>query len=166
MKQRILAVFFITIVLLNFGIDRITKYAAEEHLQGEGRIQVVGDIAVLVYAENQGAFLGMGSDLPQPYRLLLLTILPTVFIFGFLIYILVKEKLNVLQYCALATVMGGGLGNLWDRIFRNGLVVDFMNFGIANLRTGILNVADLSLTFGAVVLLVSMYFSKKQEPDN
>lgn len=52
---------------------------------------------------------------------------------------------------------------MYDRIFNNGLVVDFMNFGIGNIRTGILNVADLSITFGAILLFISTLIQERKE---
>ena len=50
-------------------------------------------------------------------------------------------------------VMGGGFGNLIDRIYNQGRVVDFMNLGIGSLRTGVFNVADLAVTFGAIAVV-------------
>ena len=52
-------------------------------------------------------------------------------------------------------VAGGGLGNLWDRLARDGAVVDFLNLGIGPVRTGIFNVADLVLVAGLVVLAIA-----------
>jgi signal peptidase II len=48
--------------------------------------------------------------------------------------------------------VGGGIGNLIDRALHQGAVVDFMNVGLGNLRTGIFNVADVALTGGAIAL--------------
>ena len=53
-----------------------------------------------------------------------------------------------------SSVIAGGLGNLLDRLFNGFRVIDFMNFGIGNLRTGILNVADLSITFGVIIFII------------
>ncbi|HOX92833.1 MAG TPA: signal peptidase II, partial [Spirochaetales bacterium] len=67
----------------------------------------------------------------------------------------------------LACIIGGGLGNLGDRLFNGFAVTDFLNFGIGKLRTGVLNVADLSVTFGALALIAYEFkVSKKpkQEP--
>jgi signal peptidase II len=51
-------------------------------------------------------------------------------------------------------IIGGGFSNLADRVFRGDMVVDFMNVGIGRLRTGVFNVADLSIVVGVVVFLV------------
>ena len=54
-----------------------------------------------------------------------------------------------------ALVVGGGVGNLIDRIVNDGHVVDFMRVGIGGLETGIFNVADTAILAGLVTLLVS-----------
>ena len=61
----------------------------------------------------------------------------------------------------LSCIIGGGLGNLADRLFNNFMVIDFLNFGVWNLRTGILNCADLSVTFGAILLLLDEIIWKR-----
>jgi signal peptidase II len=62
-----------------------------------------------------------------------------------------EEKLY--RIIAGACIVGGGMGNLIDRIINNFFVIDFLNFGIGSLRTGILNIADISVTFGALFFL-------------
>jgi signal peptidase II len=57
------------------------------------------------------------------------------------------------EVVAVGAIVGGGLGNLWDRI-QLGVVRDFMNVGIGSLRTGIFNVADMAITFGGIALLL------------
>jgi signal peptidase II len=65
----------------------------------------------------------------------------------------------------IATILAGGLSNLFDRLTRHFRVVDFMNFGIGGLRTGILNVADLSITFGGIALVLYVFLrSEKPSP--
>ena len=63
----------------------------------------------------------------------------------------------------LVTIIGGGLGNLIDRLSNNFRVVDFINFGIGNVRTGILNVADMSVTFGVIILAIYSIHKKGVE---
>ena len=61
----------------------------------------------------------------------------------------------------LAFIVGGGCGNLIDRLLRDGRVGDFMNIGIGPLRTGIFNFADLFVLTGCLLLLLS---PKKKPP--
>ncbi|MBI9107314.1 MAG: signal peptidase II [Spirochaetales bacterium] len=145
-------VFFIA--SLNFTLDRLSKNYAVEHIKGQGTIQVVGNIFILHYAENDGAFLGFGGGLPKPLKTFLLILLPVVLIVASTIYTAFSGSLPPGQIVCLSSIIGGGAGNLFDRIFNDGTVIDFLNFGIGGLRTGILNVADLSVTFGAVLLII------------
>jgi len=99
----------------------------------------------------------MGGDWPYLIKLLLFIILPILACLAGFFYLLLpalsENKLSPGMEVAALCLIGGGLGNLHDRILYDFRVVDFLNFGIGNLRTGILNVADLSITFGALVLL-------------
>ena len=64
----------------------------------------------------------------------------------------------------IVSIIGGGLGNLIDRLSNNFRVVDFLNFGIGSLRTGILNIADMSVTIG--VLFLAVYSLQKKGVEN
>jgi len=149
------AFFILSIVAFNFAIDRLTKIAAEVYLQGHGTFHVIGNYFILFFAHNKGAFLSMGSTMGAWMRLGLLAIAPTILLLGGL-FILIKnrKRLDFIHRVIWATLIGGGLSNVYDRFFNDGQVVDFMNFGIGNLRTGILNVADLSITFSALALFI------------
>ena len=153
----------IFIMFLNISCDQIAKEYARQNYKGQGTIQVVSDIFIIHYAENDGAFLSLGSDLKEPYKTLVLTIIPTIFLFGFTFFILFFNKhLTMLQIACISTIIGGGISNIFDRILFGGYVTDFMNFGIGSLRTGILNFADMSITFGAILLIFVQYFKEKK----
>lgn len=149
-------------MFLNIGCDQVTKHLAREYLYDRGVIQVINDLFVLRYAENTGAFLGLGSEIPEPFKFIFLSLFPTLFLLGLFVYISRNKKLSLFQIICLSSIFGGGIGNLIDRITNNGTVIDFMNFGINGLRTGILNFADLSLTFGAIFFIISLYKNKQE----
>lgn len=153
----------ILIMLINIGCDQITKEYARQNYRGQGTLQIVGEVFIIHYAENDGAFLSMGSDLSEPYKTIVLTVIPAIFLFGFVAFILFHNKhLTMLQIVCISTIVGGGISNIFDRILFSGYVTDFMNFGIGSLRTGILNFADMSITFGAIFLLVVQYLKEKK----
>ncbi len=147
---------FVMVVVLAITSDQITKALAKEYLPRGEMIQVVGDVFVLIYAENEGAFLGLGSSLPPTIRTWALVIFPTFLLVLFVFGLFVREKHpSLLHILTMASIVGGGLSNLFDRMAYEGRVIDFMNFGIGPVfRTGILNVADLWITFGAIVLII------------
>ena len=62
---------------------------------------------------------------------------------------------------AFAFICAGGLSNLIDRVAYDGRVVDFLNVGIGALRTGIFNIADMGITFGALLMLLESFRSSR-----
>ena len=157
----------VLIMLINISCDQITKEYAREYYKGQGTIKIVSDIFIIHYAENDGAFLSLGSDMEEPYKTLVLTVIPALFLFGFSFFILFHNKqLNMLQVVCISTIIGGGISNIFDRILFGGYVTDFLNFGIGGLRTGILNFADMSITFGAIVLIVVQYIKERKIKNN
>lgn len=160
LKNYLLVGFIITV---SIAADQITKAWARQNLKMAGPVEVVGDIFILTYAENDGAFLGLGSNLQQPYKTMLLTIFPVLLTLAACGYLLVKQQeLTRGELVSIASIVGGGASNVWDRLVHAGSVTDFINFGIGPwFRTGILNTADMSITFGAIALVV-MHLRIKQ----
>ena len=135
------------------GCDQAAKTLAQSHLSRTGVVSLAGDTLRLQYAENKGAFLSLGSTLPPAWRTLIF-IAGTAGIVGLLlVYLLFGAATSRLTLVALSLICGGGLSNLLDRILRDGAVVDFLNLGVAGLRTGIFNPADVAITLGMLLLL-------------
>jgi signal peptidase II len=150
-KKRIfitLAVFFANIL-----VDRLTKILATELLKGKRPAAYLKNLVVFYYAENNGAFLSLGAGWNIHFKYFVFIIIPIGFCAAILVYLMVREK-ETIRIILLSSIAGGGIGNLIDRLFNEFRVVDFLNFGIGNIRTGILNVADLSVTFGVVILVI------------
>lgn len=134
-------------------IDQASKFIAKQFLQPSDFYSYAGDTLRLQYAENSGAFLGFGATLPDPWRHLIFTVLVGIFLLALLVYLLRSSDLTWFATTCLSLVCAGGLSNLIDRIAYEGRVVDFLNVGIGPLRTGIFNVADTAITFGALLML-------------
>jgi signal peptidase II len=114
---------------------------------------------VLRYTDNSGGFLGLGSGLSPDFKPTVFLIIPGSVLMMLLIYTLVNSihknvlpKIDVFGFCC---IIGGGIGNLIDRAVYGGKVIDFMNFGIGDLRTGILNIADLAVTLGIAIIIIN-----------
>ncbi|OCX54712.1 signal peptidase II [Mucilaginibacter sp. PPCGB 2223] len=149
-------ILFCTISLAFISCDRVTKNLAKTHLMNHPDISYLHNTIRLEYAENTGAALSLGDSLPRAASFWLLSMLPLAIMLGLVIYTLKNvDKLNALKMVALALIFAGGMGNLIDRIFFDRHVADFMNVGIAGLRTGIFNVADMAVTAGAICLLIA-----------
>jgi signal peptidase II len=149
------------VLLINYFADKLTKYLALVFLKGNKPISYFGDLVILTFAENEGAFLGIGSDWNIYVKYVVLLVIPTVILLSMLFYLLLKEK-DMKKLVLGSCVVGGGMGNLIDRLCNNFKAIDFLNFGVSNVRTGILNVADLSITFGVILLLLyEVYIAHK-----
>ena len=124
---------------------------------------LIGDKFIMQYVENKGAFLGMGSDMNDTLKLILLLILPTI-VLGYVIYYIVKTKeLDRLSLIAFCCIVGGGIANVFDRITRSE-VTDFFFINLGGVfKTGIFNVADLSVTTGMIMLLLGGFLNRKKD---
>jgi len=140
------------VVFTCVGCDQATKRVALECLPRAEPLRFAGDTLRLQVVENRGAFLGLGDELPEPVRELVLGWLVGACLAAFLVYLLRARGWSGTSLAAGALIVGGGLGNLVDRLVRSGYVLDFVNCGIGSLRTGIFNVADVALTLGVVLL--------------
>jgi signal peptidase II len=141
------------------ALDLWTKALAASLLPGRGTVRLVGDVAVLVYVRNSGAFLSLGSGLPPILRTLLLVVLPIVALAFFGWAFLIRGAgegtgRGMADYAVLVLIAAGGAGNLFDRLLY-GEVRDFLNFGIGRLRTGIMNLADLYILAALIVMALA-----------
>ncbi len=101
----------------------------------------------------------------RPMKIILLNLVPLLVVIGGLFYIIIRPNLNRMTLLGILLVIGGGAGNLYDRVFR-GSVTDFMHIDFVIFQTGIFNVADMSITAGAVIILLQAWRdSKKDKPD-
>jgi signal peptidase II len=150
-SPRLLAV-ATALLVLSLGLDRWTKVLAQHHLKGTPRKSFLGDTVRLDYAENRGAFLSLGASLSEGARMAIFSWAVGLLLVGLTAAVYVRRDLSTRARLALAAVASGGLGNLYDRVFENGVVTDFMNLGIGPLRTGIFNVADVAIVVGVALL--------------
>lgn len=146
-----------TVMTTCVGCDQATKFVAKSFLRSDALISFAADSLRLQYVENSGAFLSLGSTLPEPWRRLIFTVLVGIFLFGLLSYVLISQELATRHIVCISLVCGGGLSNLIDRIAYDGRVVDFLNIGIGPLRTGIFNIADMAITMGALLWTVDSF---------
>ena len=151
MKRRWL--FVLPFVVLMVSCDQTSKRLALELLEGLGPHSYIGGAVVLLYTENSGAFLGLGAALAEPTRFWLFTVGVAVLLLLFVFKL--HRASNTVELIGWSLVIGGGLGNLVDRILRDGRVIDFVRLGVGGLRTGIFNFADAAIVGGLILLLVA-----------
>lgn len=135
------------------GCDQATKNIARGSLASSS-VSLLNDSVRFEYTENPGAFLGLGSKLPREARFLLLVIFTSASLLLTLAFTVSARNLDVEQWVGLSLLAGGGVGNLIDRIFNDGAVIDFVRLGVGSLRTGVFNLADVAIVVGVVLLLL------------
>lgn len=141
------------IIIANVGLDQWTKIWARTTLQFQPMKSYLNDFFRLLYVENKGAFLSLGSDLPDFWRTLALHIFPAVLLLAITLYAMFSKALNKWQIVGMSFIIGGGISNVYDRI-QYAAVTDFMNMGIPDgIRTGIFNFADVSIMVGLGIML-------------
>ena len=150
------------IIFANIGCDQISKDLARKNLEYRETVEVIGDYLVLTKVENPGAFLGMGSSLSPFLRTLLLLILPSMVMIGVFVYLLRNKDINMINLYALSFIVGGGIGNLYDRILY-GEVTDMLFIDLKFAHTGIFNMADVSVMVGTGLILLDQFMPKKNK---
>lgn len=137
-------------------IDQTSKYLAISLFEGKEPISLLGGCLRFLLAENRGGFLSLGASLPEEARNIIFLVFSSIFLLIFSVFTLRESSITPGVLAASSMIIGGGVGNLIDRIFRDGAVIDFVNVGVGSLRTGIFNVADMAVLFGCILLFVVM----------
>ena len=154
--------FVIFVVLLNIGCDQLSKELVRSGVEQRAYIELIDEYFILTKVENTGAMLGLGQNLPPILKIVFLQGLPILVLAIILIRILKKSSMDFRMMLAFAFVIGGGIGNLIDRI-AHGSVTDFFQIKLGFLKTGIFNMADVSVTLGILMLLLFSFTNKKEK---
>lgn len=151
------------LILATLACDRYTKVLAVEKLRFSFPVSLFGGLVRLEYAENTGGFLSLGASLPPVAHFTIFILAVAIFLTVVGMILVRSARLGVLEVVGLSLVGAGGLGNLWDRLFHDGTVVDFLLIGYRGIQTGIFNVADIAITTGVILLAIASF--RKRDGD-
>ncbi len=151
-------VVIIFLLVLNIGCDQVSKHIVRERISDYESISVIQNHFTLTKVQNSGAFLSLGDNMPYIFRLIILTGIPLIFLGYGLYYLFANKTLPILMQVALCFLIGGGIGNLYDRIV-HGSVTDFMHMDFTIFQTGVFNFADVSIMIGVGILLVRSFWA-------
>ncbi len=161
-KTPIKFAFLLLIIALNLGCDQFSKVIARKNIAPYEQIDVIKNRFTLTLVENTGAFLSAGSNLPEFVRIIVLTILP-ILVLGYGLWFLYSNKhIPRLMQIGVCFLIGGGIGNIYDRIV-HGSVTDFLHMDFVLFRTGIFNMADVSIMIGIGLLLLQNLTAAKKK---
>ena len=148
------------LILAVIAVDQWTKTLARTHLSPFPRVYA-GGLLSLLHTENEGAFLSLGATLPHATRTLIFTGAVSIAVLVALA-MLILNRVRGIDAIAVALIAAGGIGNLIDRISRDGRVTDFLYLAAGPLHTGVFNIADMAITIAVVWLLLSSFFHREK----
>lgn len=153
-------ILILILIIFNIGLDQVSKGIVREQVVPGSRTELIGTQLQLMNVENSGAFLSLGSDSSPTVKLIFLLILPVIVLGVVLYYVLTNKTLDNLSIIGLSCIAGGGIANLYDR-FLYGSVTDFLYINLGGVfKTGVFNSADLSVTTGMILLLLSSFLNR------
>ncbi|MGN1433859.1 MAG: signal peptidase II [Ruminococcus sp.] len=129
--------------------DQIIKYFVSTYLQPVGSVSVIDNLFSLTYVENKGVAFGMFTDMRWVF-VALTSVLLAIIIF----YMFRKRPKGKFFYICAALIIGGGIGNLIDRIFY-GYVIDYLSLSFF---PPVCNFADYCITAGTIMLVIYLLF--------
>lgn len=145
-KSPRLYIIYAAIVAFTVAADQLTKYLAIKYLTAVDTVPLIKDILHLTYVENTGAAFGMMKD----KRWVFMTVsVVAIFAIAWILWMYGREL--VFASVCLSMVLGGGIGNMIDRVML-GYVVDFIDFRAINFA--VFNGADSFVCVGAALLII------------
>lgn len=148
-------------------VDQLTKWLIVRHVpifyHSGHTIEVIGDFLRIIHVRNLGIAFSIGHGLAPWLRRILFVALPTVVMLVLFFSFYTSRNLTQAQRWCVAGILGGGAGNIIDRLFRPAGVVDFLDvrfYGIFGMeRWPTFNVADAAVVVSGILLVLSMLFT-------
>ena len=157
---------YLLIALIVVLLDRWTKHVVAQRIALYSHIQIIPGFFRLTHTENTGAAFSLFADSPAPWKTALLIAFSGVALVVVSVLLWRNNHAQVATGIGLSLIMGGALGNLWDRA-TNGRVVDFLLFYVRWYQWPVFNLADSAIVVGAGLLVLEILFQKsgtREEP--
>ncbi|MBR4721184.1 MAG: signal peptidase II [Clostridia bacterium] len=146
------------LILLIIILDQVVKWLVADNLSSTDSIVVIPHILSFIYVKNTGAAFSIFSD-----KTVVLGIVSILFCIAVTVYWYIKKPKSELLKLSLSLLLAGAVGNAIDRIAR-GFVVDFIETTF--IKFPVFNIADISITFGTVFLMIYLLFFDKDGNKN
>jgi signal peptidase II len=147
---------FFALSVVLFAMDRGTKALVVRRLPLYESVPVLDGIFHLTHVANTGALFGLLAGLPSPARELVFITVPILAITLILAFQFRSREGDLLVQAGLSLILGGALGNLYDRV-RYGHVVDFLDFSVSGHHWPAFNIADSCICLGVFTLVLDLY---------
>lgn len=141
-------------------IDQFTKWLVATNISLHDTIGIIPGLFRITHVENQGAAFGLFADSPSQWRAAALIAFSALALV--VVSILLWKNSHAMNSTgiALSLILGGAVGNLWDRVIE-GHVVDFLDFYLGNSHWPSFNIADSAIVIGALLLVGEIMFAKQ-----
>ncbi len=151
--------YFFLISFCVVALDRYTKWWITHRLSMHDSITVIPGFFRIIHTENPGAAFGLFADSPSQWKVALLIVFSLIAL-GIVSLLLWKNSHRLTSTgIGLSLILGGALGNLWDRIVSRH-VVDFLLFYVGRYQWPAFNMADSAIVVGACLLVFEIVFTK------
>jgi signal peptidase II len=150
---------YLFIALVVVLLDRWSKRAVAARIPLYQHIQIVPGFFRLTHTENTGAAFSLFADSTAPWKTGLLIGFSVIALIVVSVLLWKNNHAHVLTGIALSLIMGGALGNLWDRI-SSGRVVDFLLIYVKQYQWPVFNLADSAIVVGAGLLVLEIIFGQ------
>lgn len=160
-----------SLAIVTILLDQITKLLVLKNIPPYTIGWSLGDDLIrIIHVANKGVAFSLGYSLSQGLRGFLFSLIPLIVI-GIVISVYFRnDEFSKLQRWCISGVVGGGIGNIIDRIFRPDGVVDFIDvkfFGIFGMdRWPTFNVADAVIVVCGITLIISFILSIKDSEES
>lgn len=152
---------YLLIALIIVLLDRWTKYTVARRIALYAHIQVIPGFFRLTHTENTGAAFSLFADSNAPWKTGMLIAFSVVALAVVSVLLWKNNHAHILTGVALSLILGGAIGNLWDRVLR-GRVVDFLLFYIGRYQWPVFNLADSAIVVGAALLVLEIIFGQEK----
>ncbi|HJT01407.1 MAG TPA: signal peptidase II [Terriglobales bacterium] len=139
--------------------DRLAKWIVDKNIALHESVAVVPGFFHLTHVENRGAAFGLFAESPSEWKIAVLVLFSLVALVVVSALLWKNSHAMTTTGVGLALILGGALGNLWDRLV-SGQVVDFLDFYVGSYHWPAFNLADSAIVIGALLLVTEILFSK------
>jgi signal peptidase II len=150
---------YVLIALIIVLLDRWTKHIVAQRIRLYAHIQIIPGFFRLTHTENTGAAFSLFADSPTAWKTGLLIAFSAVALVVVSVLLWKNHHAHMATGIGLSLILGGALGNLWDRLAR-GRVVDFLLFYVKQYQWPVFNLADSAIVVGAGLLVLEILFHK------
>ena len=142
-------------------LDRYTKWLVAKRISLHDSITVIRRTFYITHVENRGAAFGIFNDSPAQWKIGLLVLFSIAALVIVSALLWRSRHAMTASSIGLSLILGGALGNLWDRML-SGRVVDFLLVYIGSYQWPAFNVADSAISIGAGLLILDMWRTRKK----